>query len=562
MAALGVLVLIGWHTNTPALIQVRPGFNPTAYNTALGLVLCGGGVALAATGRMRAAALCGALPAALGLLTVIQHAFGFSLHLDTVFFQAYAGSTLNDPTAVALNTGLCFLLAGTGLMSMARRPCTELCLMAKGVLGSVLFAVAATASFGYLAGIPTAYGWLGLTQMAAPTAMAFLLLSLGMLAFAWSEGLALSSDPPGWLGVLAGVWVLLVAVQLFQALRTEEDASVTLTTELVTSSVTNEVSRVVNDRLMELARLARHWELQGPPERMAWQAEAALLVRHMSEMRAVAWVNNSLQTRWVALADQTMDGDEISALADRYHQELAAARDRREVRLTEFIPLPEGGTAFLACAPIYRAHQFEGIILGLFHTERLLNPLLKNVAPRHSVLLLDGGKTIYRQFEPVDGPNAAWRREPRLSFQNARWRFRVAPTAEFLNEVKSGLPGVVLGAGVMMAVLLGGLVSFYQTARRQRRQIQKANDQLELDITERKQAAAERERLIRELQDALANVKTLHGLLPICAGCKKIRDDKGYWNQIEAYISRHSDAKFSHGFCPDCVKKYYPDLDL
>lgn len=52
--------------------------------------------------------------------------------------------------------------------------------------------------------------------------------------------------------------------------------------------------------------------------------------------------------------------------------------------------------------------------------------------------------------------------------------------------------------------------------------------------------------------------KTLSGMLPICASCKKIRDDKGYWNQIEAYITEHSEAKFSHGICPECMKKLYP----
>ena len=73
------------------------------------------------------------------------------------------------------------------------------------------------------------------------------------------------------------------------------------------------------------------------------------------------------------------------------------------------------------------------------------------------------------------------------------------------------------------------------------------------------QTGKEREKLIVELQEALAKVKTLSGMLPICASCKKIRDDKGYWNQIESYIGRHSDAQFSHGICPDCARKLYPE---
>jgi hypothetical protein len=70
----------------------------------------------------------------------------------------------------------------------------------------------------------------------------------------------------------------------------------------------------------------------------------------------------------------------------------------------------------------------------------------------------------------------------------------------------------------------------------------------------------EREKLITELQSTLADVKMLSGLVPICAHCKKIRDDRGYWTQVEAYIQEHSQARFSHGVCPDCMKKLYPDF--
>ncbi len=82
------------------------------------------------------------------------------------------------------------------------------------------------------------------------------------------------------------------------------------------------------------------------------------------------------------------------------------------------------------------------------------------------------------------------------------------------------------------------------------------------DITDKKNAESERERLITELQDALADVKLLSGLVPICASCKKIRDDQGYWTQIESYIQERSDAKFSHSICPDCAAKLYPNYNI
>ena len=83
--------------------------------------------------------------------------------------------------------------------------------------------------------------------------------------------------------------------------------------------------------------------------------------------------------------------------------------------------------------------------------------------------------------------------------------------------------------------------------------------ELQRELAERKRVEEERERLIAELQEALANIKILRGLIPICASCKRIRDDEGYWQQVEVYIQDRSEARFSHGLCPDCIKKLYPE---
>jgi PAS domain S-box-containing protein len=76
------------------------------------------------------------------------------------------------------------------------------------------------------------------------------------------------------------------------------------------------------------------------------------------------------------------------------------------------------------------------------------------------------------------------------------------------------------------------------------------------DITDAKRAAEERERLVRELQDALAEVKTLQAILPICSYCRKVRDDENYWHTVEGYLSRHTSTLFSHSICPSCMKTH------
>lgn len=86
------------------------------------------------------------------------------------------------------------------------------------------------------------------------------------------------------------------------------------------------------------------------------------------------------------------------------------------------------------------------------------------------------------------------------------------------------------------------------------------NEQLHAEIDLRLTIERERERLFKDLEKALSEVRTLSGLLPICSSCKKIRDEQGAWRPVESYISARSEAEFTHGICPECVERLYPGL--
>jgi hypothetical protein len=98
-----------------------------------------------------------------------------------------------------------------------------------------------------------------------------------------------------------------------------------------------------------------------------------------------------------------------------------------------------------------------------------------------------------------------------------------------------------------------------QLVQERTRELQNSNKRLREEVAERVRVQREREKLITDLQDAAANIKTLHGLIPICASCKKVRNDGGYWQQVEVYIRDHSEADFSHGLCPECAARLYAD---
>lgn len=116
---------------------------------------------------------------------------------------------------------------------------------------------------------------------------------------------------------------------------------------------------------------------------------------------------------------------------------------------------------------------------------------------------------------------------------------------------------------ILKAMILGyENLQLLDDLQKEKAQVMDLNKQLGLDIEKRKQTEKEKELLISELQKALHEVKTLSGLIPICAQCKKVRDDKGYWNQIESYILKHSDVDFSHSICPECAEELYPGMKI
>ena len=130
---------------------------------------------------------------------------------------------------------------------------------------------------------------------------------------------------------------------------------------------------------------------------------------------------------------------------------------------------------------------------------------------------------------------------------------RIAQDGDGDGRVGSEGPPEIKRLAVAINTMLDGLACATQ-------QLAGKNVQLEQEIVERKELEQEREKLIAQLQEALSQVKTLSGFLPICASCKKIRDDSGYWKQIESYLSAHADVTFSHGICPDCAQKLYGDF--
>ncbi|TAN48505.1 MAG: PAS domain S-box protein [Methylococcaceae bacterium] len=214
---LGVAVLVGWYGRIPALIQVYPGQVPMQFNTALGFVLAGCGLAALCVNRHRWSIVCGAVVGLLGVATLAEHGFGLDLNIDQALFTHYITVATDHPGRMAPNTALCFILAGLALILAGLEHPDTPHRHAAGVLAALVAGLGAVAFSGYSIQLPTAYGWGNLTRMAIHTALGFVVLGAGLIA-----AINAKENSRDWLPGVVGVAAATVAIALWQALQARE----------------------------------------------------------------------------------------------------------------------------------------------------------------------------------------------------------------------------------------------------------------------------------------------------------------------------------------------------
>lgn len=247
-----------------------------------------------------------------------------------------------------------------------------------------------------------------------------------------------------------------------------------------------------------------------------------------------------------------------------------AALSGKVVLVQEIDKEVQSGT--LMYVPVYRkgmpagtVEQRRAALYGWVYSPYRMNDLMggilgeRNLAQQSYVQLqiFDGESTrteslLYATPGAQDekpGPDSRFTRQVSLDFNGQRWTLIFTKIGGWFSPFDYLWVGLTIAGGMLITLLLFALVRVLVSAHAQAQGI----------VVERTAKLREREKLIGELQFALDEIKALQGILPICCYCKKIRNDDGYWEQVEAYITSHSQAEFSHSICPACLKTHYPE---
>jgi sensor domain CHASE-containing protein len=333
--------------------------------------------------------------------------------------------------------------------------------------------------------------------------------------------------------------VFTASLALYFALEKKDDQGIEQIVKSGVEGVKTQIAVRMDSRFRSLERMAKDWEFSGAPDEAAWEANAASYVHDVPDVQALEWIDAAHRVQWVVpqagnepkLSDPTLEERRKAALEQAEREHLPV--------VTRIVRLFDGGLGFVIYVPIVVHGQPDGFLAAVFKAETCLQRYLPPaVAEGEAISVAEGGQVFYTRDAAAPPSQGEWTAQEKIELNGATWTLRMWPTPALASRLDSALPAVVLLAGTLGAVLLGA-VSFY--AQRSSRQ------------------AAETARANAALQAALDTVKTLEGLLPICCYCKRVRDDTGYWSQIDTYLRKHTNASLSHSYCPECAAKFYEE---
>jgi PAS domain S-box-containing protein len=501
-AAVGVTALLGWYFDCPGMTQWMAGRTPIVYNTALSLVLLG--AALLASNRGRrplatALAILGGLPSC---LTLFEYVAGVTLGIDELMMKyGYPGQF---PGRMAPNATICLLLLSAAILCMRRSKGDRCRTLGTPLLASVAMGISAVTATGYLTGFST-FGWGRLIPMALPAAVGVSFLSLAALCFAWGDADFSESGVPSWLHLSVGVATMVVALSVWQALASEEQARIGHTVAAQLEVVRVSLLTDMDSRIAAVERFARRWERTRASDRQQWEFEAGLLLKDVRGFQAIGWADPAFRVRWgyPQEGNAALLGAALSSEAS-CRTAVEMARSSRRTIITRPIRLATGGDGFHAYVPVYKGPDFRGVVVATFRFQDLFqDAIYPALAPGYALGIYAGDEAIYLRAPQNDRRGKVWEQQASLQIENERWTLKLWPARSALAVVESSVSKFLLVKGLLLSVLLAWAVYLAQAARVKTRLAERARGALEQEVAERRRAKQELDQFFALIPDML-----------------------------------------------------------
>jgi PAS domain S-box-containing protein len=499
--AVGVAALWGWHFGYLRIDQWMEGTQPIVYNAALSLAVLGAALLAANLDHRPAAtalAILGGLPA---FLTLFEYASGVSLGIDELLMRYSLPAGF--PGRIAPNAATCLLLLSAAVVCIERPKQTRARTLGVPLLVSMALGLSAIAVTGYLTGFST-FGWGRFVPMALPASVGLVLLSLAALSIGWRDTDSAAGGIPSWLYLTATVAAMVMTVSLWQELASEQNVRIERAVAGQLQIVRASLLRDIEFRIAASERLARRWERDGASDRRQWEFDTGLLLRDVRGFEAIAWTDPAFRVRWVeprngteALLNADLSPDPSRRIA------LETARNSRRTIVTPPVRLLAGGDGINAYVPVYRGPAFQGVIVVGFRFRDLFQDSIDPTLAGYAVGIYDGDREIYLRSPKDERLATAWEKQAPLPIQNVQWTLKLWPARSALAVVESGVSKVMLAEGLLLSVLLGAAVYLAQAARAKACLAERARQDFEKEVAERRRAEQELDQFFTLVPDML-----------------------------------------------------------
>jgi len=593
--ATGTTVIVGWIFGIEILKSLHPGMVSMKANAALAFILAGTSLLLlhssAKSMKMkRVAQSLALLVIVIGLLTSIEYAFGWNAGIDQLLFKDSTGAagTLHGGR-MPFSAAVSFVFFGTAILVLDVRTrrgnvSSQILAISVGILGFL-------GLLGYIYNLPEMAGYAVHTRMAAHGAVTFIVLSIGVLALRPDDGI-IGEIHGNRVGSFMARRLLpaAIGVPIVIGWITEEGESLRL--------YGNQFGEVIAATAYIAIAFVLTWRIARSLNQMDAERKSAaealrqteghykLMVEHASDLiynvdsRGYITFVNPATVRMMGYLPNEVVGrryvefvrPDFQKRAGRlfitqflrktpsvYNEVPIRAKDGRELWLGHNVGLIFKNDEVVGFHVVSRdITELKRAQESLQESEEKYRTLVQNLA--EGVGIVDGeerfrfanaaadtifgvpagslvGRSLQKFMDPNEFEKVREQTVKRRKGEAASYEIQIIRPDREKRHLLATVSPFIGNEGTYV-----GAIGIFR------------------DLTERKRAEQERESLIEELKTALENVRTLDGLVPICAHCKKIRDDKGYWNQLEKYIVDHTDAKLTHGLCPDCAQLYFPGI--
>ncbi|RYD37991.1 MAG: response regulator [Verrucomicrobiaceae bacterium] len=487
-AALGILVLVGWHIGSMPLVRVGPDFVPMHYLSGLCFLVSGLGLAAFALRLPRIwPILCGALAGGIGLLISVEYAldcdFGFAA-LVSCFPELpnLAPRRSSPPTAVG------FALAGAGIFLLRLTLPRTLRRLGLWMVGSSLLALCLMALCSHMLGITVMFVSGASMGMAPHTAAGLSVLSIGLLSTQRMKLQRLLDDP--WLPVPVGLGTMAAALMLWQGLVSDRTQSLQKEAALISKTMAEDSRDRLNTSQRALELMGLRWERRNGTPWPEWREEARETLKDGTMLKAVGRTGPSWKAEWLEPADA---GGLAWVSSLDLHQEprwegaeaeLQPSLINRGVVVSPTMELNPGTRGFLVCLPLFSSGKFDGFLFGVFDLSALI--ATESALARTRISLYEGSEHISSPLPAADARKDPEASESKIDFHGHQWRLMVEP--EESTATGGRLPSVILGLGLLLSGAMAAAVRGFQQDRGRNRTAQAAHEKLRREVIERESA--------------------------------------------------------------------------